>query len=55
MVLLSYVEDLLHLKQVVDSLCVKLKLELVSNLIEAVFPIHFCFLVVLFLLNKRER
>jgi hypothetical protein len=55
MVLISYVEDLLHLKEVVDTLCVKLMLELVSNLIEAVFPVHICFLVVLFLLNKRER
>lgn len=42
--------------QVVDAFGVELQLEFVSNLLEAVFPVHICFIVflkiVLFLLIK---
>lgn len=36
----AYIEDLLHLEEVVDSFGVKLELKLVSDLLEAVFPVH---------------
>jgi len=39
----AYIEDLLELMQVVDALSVELQLELVSDLLEAIFPIHICF------------
>ena len=38
--LIAYIEDLLELMQIVNTLCVELKLEFVSDLLEAVFPIH---------------
>jgi hypothetical protein len=37
----TYIEDFLHLKKVVNTLGMKLKLELVSDLLETVFPVHF--------------
>jgi hypothetical protein len=36
----AYVEDLLHLQKVVNTLGVKLQLELISDLLETVFPVH---------------
>jgi hypothetical protein len=38
--LFAYIEDFLELMQVVNTFCVELKLEFVSDLLEAVFPIH---------------
>jgi hypothetical protein len=38
--LITYIEDFLELMQVVNTFSVELKLELVSDLLEAVFPIH---------------
>ena len=50
----SYVEDLLQLKEIVDTLGVELELKLVSDLLEAVFPVHLyervCFIFLI--LNK---
>jgi len=49
--MITYIEDLLHLEKVVDALCVKLELELVPDLIEAVFPVHIGFSLFLFFLT----
>jgi hypothetical protein len=38
--LFSYIEDFLELMQIVNTFSVELKLEFVSDLLEAVFPIH---------------
>jgi hypothetical protein len=38
--LVANIEDFLELMQIVNTFSVELKLELVSDLLEAVFPIH---------------
>ena len=37
---IAYIEDFLELMQIVNAFSMELKLEFVSNLLEAVFPIH---------------
>jgi hypothetical protein len=38
--LFAYIEDFLELMQIVNTFSVELKLKFVSDLLEAVFPIH---------------